>query len=128
MPIANRIKNGLVDFLDGSDANDYDDYGDDFEADSDKASSKDGLKEVKSKNKKASKFLEREDTGNTEKSVLFKKRTDHSFTSSPGYNGNSRAAYTMSLTPKHRSTGRKREKTQSSRGPHMKRGTVLKFK
>lgn len=120
MPIANNVKKSLLDFYENSDTNVYDDYGDDFEADSDHGSSLDDAKETE----KNSKYIERETTNNTEKSVLFKKRTERTLTASAGYTNNNRMAHSSSLTPRTKPAGRRPEKSRTLTGSSMKKGNI----
>ena len=123
MPIASKVKKSLLDFYDTNDSNVYDDYGDDFEADSDKDSSLDGGKEDKYTREK--KYFERESTNNTDKSALFKKRKEQSFASTVDYKNSNRHTYSQSLTPRGKPSGRRSEKTRSVTGSTMKRGKIM---
>ena len=126
MPIPNKTNRSLVDFYDTSDANVYDDYGDDFEADSDKGSFVNDERESKPKDKKELKYFDREATNSTEKSALFNKRKGQTFGSVVGgYRDNSRSAYSESLTPRQKASGRGTEKTRHLAGSKMKKGTGL---
>ena len=124
MPIAKKINKTLADFYDTSETNIYDDYGDDFEADSDKEPSLNGDNEDKATSKKNTQYFDRESTNNTEKSTLFKKRKDQTFGSTVGgYRDTNRTAFSESLTPRQKESGRGTGKGRSMLGSRMKKGT-----
>lgn len=122
MPIAKKIIKSFADYYDNTDTNVYDDYGDDFEADSDKDSSLNGGRGDKTTNTKESKFYDREHTNSTEKSALFQKRKEQNFGSVGNYRDNSRGTQSESRTPKQKGPSRATEKTRYLAGSKMKKG------
>ena len=129
MPIANKINRTLAGLYDTSETNIYDDYGDDFEADSDKEPSLNGETEGKATRKKESQYFDRESTNNTERSALFKKRKDQTFGSTVGgYRDSNRRTYSESLTPRQKESGRGTGKGRSILGSRMKKGTCCKLR
>ena len=123
MPIAKKIIKSFADYYDNTDTNVYDDYGDDFEADSDKDSSLNGGRGDKTTNTKESKFYDREHTNSTEKSALFQKRKEQNFGSVGNYRDNSRATQSESRTPRQKGPSRATEKTRYLAGSKMKKGS-----